>query len=243
MSATDPVRDGKGPGVVHVPMMDADDAQRIRTWHENSYRLGTAEGTNEQTFDYLGHTLVVPPGVMPITGMSHLLGQAVLAEVRASDRVLDMGTGCGVNAILAATEASDIVAVDINPRAVDAARHNAEANGVADRIQVVLGDVFSGIAGRFDLIIFDPPFRWFAPRDQFEVAMTDENYQAMRTFFREARDHLSPGGRMLIFFGTSGDLTYLKHLTAQHGFTAAMIADQHLYKDGWRFDYFTFRLT
>jgi release factor glutamine methyltransferase len=53
---------------------------------------------------------------MPITGASHLLGQAVLADVRESDRVLDIGTGSGDNAIVAASKANDVVAVDINPR-------------------------------------------------------------------------------------------------------------------------------
>ncbi len=224
-------------------MMAAEDVERIRSWHENAYRMGTSEGSCEQTFSYLGLTLLVPPGVMPITGTSHLLGQAVLSEVRAGDRVLDMGTGSGVNAILAATTASEIVAVDINPRAVEAAQHNAETNGVADRIQIGLSDVFSNVDGRFDLIIFDPPFRWFAPRDQFEVAMTDENYQAMTTFFREARDHLTPAGRMLIFFGTSGDLSYVRLLADQHGFTTGVVAHEVLDKDGWQVDYFTFRLT
>ncbi|MGI8723374.1 MAG: methyltransferase [Geodermatophilaceae bacterium] len=112
---------------------------------------------------------------MPITAVSHLLGEAVLAEVRDSDRVLDMGTGSGVNAILAASTARDIVAVDINPLAVEAARGNAERNGCPDRIDFRESDVFSNVDGTFDLIVFDPPFRWFAPRDMFEVAMTDEN--------------------------------------------------------------------
>lgn len=212
-------------------------------WHENAYRMGTSEGLSDQSFAYLGQTLLVPPGVMPITGMSHLLGQAVLAEVREDDRVLDMGTGSGVNAILAATKSSDVVAVDINPRAVEAAQRNAEINGVADRIQVRCSDVFNDVDGRFDLIIFDPPFRWFAPRDPFDVAMTDENYQAMTTFFRSARDHLTPAGRMLIFFGTSGDLSYLRLLADQHGFTTEVVAHEVLDKDGWQVDYFTFRLT
>lgn len=241
---TDPQRgDRPSQAVGFVPTMNLEHAERIREWHENAYRMGTSEGRSEQRFDYLGQILVVPPGVMPITGTSHLLGQAVLAEVRGDDRVLDMGTGSGVNAILAATKASDIVAVDINPRAVEAAQHNTEVNGVADRIQVLSSDVFSNVDGRFDLIIFDPPFRWFAPRDQFEVAMTDENYRAMTAFFGEVRDHLTPSGRMLIFFGTSGDLGYLELLADQQGFRSDVVATEHLDKDGWRVDYFTFRLT
>lgn len=194
----------------HRPMVSAEYAERIRQWHEIAYQQGRAERRSGETFEYLGRTIVVPPDVMPVTRVSHLLGAAVLAEVRADDRVLDMGTGSGVNAILAASKSTDVVAVDINPLAVEAARGNAERNGAADRIDVRHGDVFDTVDGRFDLMVFDPPFRWFAPRDLFERASTDENYTAMTTFFRNAKRFLTPTGRMLIFFGSSGDLPYLK---------------------------------
>ena len=142
----------------------------------------------------------------PIVGMSDLLGSAVLAETRPQDRVLDMGTGCGVNAVLAASVSADVVAVDINPDVVAAARANAARNGVAERVDVRHSDVFTAVRGRFDLIVFDPPFRWFAPRSLLETASTDEGYQALRTFFAEAAAFLAPGGRMLVFFGSTGDL-------------------------------------
>jgi len=196
-----------------------------------------------QTFDYLDASIVVPPEVMPITPMSHLLGEAVLAEIRPGDRVLDMGTGSGVNAVLAASKGAHVLAVDINPRAIEAAAANAETNGVADRVEVRLSDVFSAVAGTFDLIVFDPPFRWFRPRDLLEAAMTDEDYQAMTRFFRQARSHLSVGGRMLIFFGTSGDLGYLQTLLDEEGFAATVVASDELTRDRWTVEYFTFRVT
>lgn len=227
----------------YVPTVSAEDAERIRQWHENAYRAAHAEAGSGRTFNYLGITLVVPPEVQPIMGLSHLLGQAVLEEVRENDRVLDMGTGSGVNAILAASKATDVVAVDINPHAVCAARENAERNGVADRVEARYSDVFSFVDGKFDLIIFDPPFRWFAPRDLLEAATTDENYQAMTSFFRNAKQYLTGKGRMLIFFGSSGDLGYLKRLADEEGFSMEVVAQQDLVKDDWRVDYFTFRLT
>ncbi|MEJ3745412.1 methyltransferase [Actinomycetes bacterium KLBMP 9797] len=227
----------------YTPTVSAADAERIRRWHENAYASARAEaGTQGQTFEYLGRTLVVPPDVQPINAMSDLLGTAVLAEVRPGDRVLDMGTGCGVNAILAASTATDVLAVDINPHAVEAARRNAARNGVADRVTVRESDVFSAVDGAFDLIVFDPPFRWFAPRDLLEQAHTDENYRALTTFFREVRGRLRPGGRLLLFFGTSGDLGYLERLAAEEGFTTTVVAHRDLVKDGWRVDYYTFRL-
>ncbi|MEV4110660.1 methyltransferase [Nonomuraea sp. NPDC049695] len=227
----------------YTPMVAPEQAELIRRWHERAYQAARAEGATEQTFTYLGRTVVVPPQVQPITGMSHLLGEAVLAEVRAGDRVLDMGTGSGVNAILAASTAKQVLAVDINPVAVEAARGNAERNGVADRVEVRLSDVFADVDGRFDLIVFDPPFRWFAPRDLLEAATTDENYRAMTSFFRQAREHLTPAGRMLIFFGSSGDLAYLRHLMDEQGFDVEVVARQELTKDGQSVSYYTFRLT
>ncbi|WBB62135.1 methyltransferase [Streptomyces sp. WMMC500] len=227
----------------YTPTITAEHADHIRQWHENAYAAAKTEAISGRRFEYLGKILVVPPEVQPITGMSHLLGEAVTAEVRKADRVLDMGTGSGVNAILAAATARDVVAVDINPIAVEAARQNAERNGVSDRIEVRQSDVFSHVYGKFDLIVFDPPFRWFAPRDLLEAAITDENYRAMTTFFRNARQHLTNTGRMLIFFGSSGDLGYLKRLIAEEEFKADIVARQELTKDGWQVDYFTFRLT
>jgi release factor glutamine methyltransferase len=225
----------------YAPTMAAEDVERIRRWHEDAYRGGEVDA--DRTFHYLGQTLVVPPDVQPINPMSDLLGSAVLTEAGPDDRVLDMGTGCGVNAILAASRGATVVAVDINPHAIEAARRNAEANRVADRVDIRHSDVFSNVDGRFDLIVFDPPFRWFAPRDLREGAMTDANYRAMSAFFRQARGHLTDRGRMLIFFGTSGDLAYLTGLAEQVGFRSEVIAHRDLVKDGWQVEYFTFRMT
>src|SRR5438445_12580899 len=113
---------------------------------------------------------------MPVSPMSHLLGEAVLFEVHEGERVLDMGTGSGVNAVLAANRGAEVLAVDTNPRAVDAARANAALNGVGDRVAVRHSDAFASVEGTCHLTVFDPPFRWLRPRDLVEPAVTDEHY-------------------------------------------------------------------
>ena len=223
--------------------MSPERAERIREWHERAYVAAQEEGADEQTFDYLGRTIVVPPGVQPITGMSDLFGNIVLAEVRAGDRVLDMGTGSGVNAILAAERAAYVLAVDVNPVAVEAARANAAHNGVEKVVEVRESDVFSAVDGSFDLVTFDPPFRWYAPRDALEMASTDTDYRVLRTFVAQVRDHLSPGGRILLFFGSSGDLDYLDELLGANGFSTEIVADRTLERDGFSVAYRTMRVT
>lgn len=226
----------------HVPALTPDEIDRIAAWHERAYREGRSEGRSTQTFEYLGATLVVPPDVQPITRVSHVLGDAVLAEVRRGERVLDMGTGSGVNAVLAAMAGAHVIAVDISPVAVEAACENASRNGVADMTEVRVSDVFSDVDEQFDLIIFDPPYRWFRPRDLFEHASTDHGYRAMSRFMAEARGHLLDGGRMLVSFGSSGDLAYLRQLIVAAGFSSEVVAHRSLTRDAVTVDYFTFRL-
>jgi release factor glutamine methyltransferase len=73
--------------------------------------------------------------------------------------------------------------------------------------------------------------------------MADENYRALTAFFVEARAHLAPDGGMLVFFGTSGDLGYLRRLIDTHGFSAEVAAHDDLEREGWMVDYYTFRVT
>jgi release factor glutamine methyltransferase len=145
------------------PTLPPEHVEQIRLWHDRAYAEAIEAASADQVFDYLGMTIVVPPQVMPITPMSHHLGEQVLAAALEGERVLDMGTGSGVNAIFAATRGARVLAVDISPPALAAAEANAERNGMADRIEVRRSDIFDNVEGLFDLIVFDPPFRWLKP--------------------------------------------------------------------------------
>jgi release factor glutamine methyltransferase len=149
--------DSNRGGSTHEPMMSAERAQRIREWQDAIF--AAQKDAADVTMSYLGLELTVPRQVHAPAPMSELLGRAVLAEVRGSDRVLDMGAGSGVNAILAASRSSEVVAVDVNPFAIETARQNAQRNGVSARVEVVESDVFRNVEGTFHLIVFDPPFR------------------------------------------------------------------------------------
>lgn len=220
------------------PPFSAERIADLRTWHERAYRELSEAG--ERRLEYLGLDLVVPAGVFAPTPMSDLLGRAVIEDVRPGERVLDMGTGSGVNAILAARAGADVVGVDINPAAVAAARANADRNGVVAEFGV--SDVFSAVEGAFDLVVIDPPFRWFAARDLSEAAIADEGYAGLGRFFAGIREHLRPDGRVLLFFGTSGDQDHVLGLAADAGLAARTVAIRALTRDGVAVTYSTFRL-
>jgi release factor glutamine methyltransferase len=226
----------------HHQRVSARAADLIREWHEAPNRTTEAESGSGQVVTYLGNSLVVPPEVHPVTDMSHLLGEAVLAEVQEGEHVLDMGTGSGVNAILAASTGAYVSAVDINPHAVDIARENAERSGLADRIEVHRSDLFSEVVGKFDVIVYNPRVRWFARSNVFESIRSEENYRAVMAFFRNARKYLTRSGRMLIFLGNSGDVEWLRQLAGEGGFRAETAAQEGEVRDGLRADFFAFRL-
>ncbi|WP_243697038.1 DUF7059 domain-containing protein [Labedella endophytica] len=95
----------------------------------------------------------------------HVLGvggaSLTLAGITVPTRVgsvLDLGTGCGIQALHASRTADRVVATDISERAVDLARANARLNGITT-IEVRLGSLFDPVAGeRFDRIVTNPPF-------------------------------------------------------------------------------------
>jgi methylase of polypeptide subunit release factors len=94
--------------------------------------------------------------VMGVANSSLLLAQATVR--RPARQALDLGTGCGVFALLAAPHSERVWATDKNPRAAMLARFNARLNGIAN-VECAAGDLFEPVAGRrFDLIVASPPF-------------------------------------------------------------------------------------
>jgi release factor glutamine methyltransferase len=221
------------------PMMSEERARQLRAWHDDAYERGRRDETI--TVTELGRTFVVPSEVYPPNPLG--LAEHVLKEVRETDRVLDLGTGSGVNGIVAASISGDVVAVDVSAPAVECARENAELNGVAPRMRIVESDLFERVEGRFDLIVFDPPYRWFPPRDLRERGTADEDYRTLTAFFEQVHEHLTPDGRILLSFGTTGDIDYLRHLIEQARLRAEVLSETTLVKDGFEVAYYAYRLT
>ena len=83
---------------------------------------------------------------------------AKLALRRPVDATLDLGTGCGIQALLAAKHSARVVATDVNERALAFARFNAALNDV-DVIDFRHGNLFEPIEGeRFGLVVANPPY-------------------------------------------------------------------------------------
>jgi release factor glutamine methyltransferase len=95
---------------------------------------------------------------------TELLVEAALGCLGASGksrpRLLDLGTGSGaiIVSLLAELPQALGVAVDVSAEALGMAARNGEAHRVIDRLTLLEGDLFTPVAGRFDLIVSNPPY-------------------------------------------------------------------------------------
>jgi len=119
---------------------------------------------------------------------------ARFAVRRHSRATLDLGTGSGILSLLASRWSDEVVATDLNQRAVDCARFNARLNGV-ENIQVVAGDCFAPVQGRrFDLILSNPPF-FITPQGDYLFCENPMELDGLcRRLVKEAHDYLNEDG-------------------------------------------------
>jgi release factor glutamine methyltransferase len=153
-----------------------------------------------------GLPFVVMPSVfnpkIPRTG--EFLASLIDARLCGDGKVLDMGTGSGVCAVVAARCARRVVAVDINPAAVRCTFVNGLLNGLEHKIDARLGDLFAPVHGeRFDLVLFNPPFIRGNPRNPRDNAWRSSD--VAERFAAGLADHLKPGGAALVVLSTFGD--------------------------------------
>ena len=141
---------------------------------------------------------------------TEIVVERCLALVHDVDRprVLDVGTGSGAIALAIAAEhlGARVVALDASADALALARENADRARLADRVDVVRGDVEHGLpAGPFDLVVSNPPYVAAGEVDALEPEVRDWEPRAAvvdagqsRRTERAARDVLRPGGALVL---------------------------------------------
>jgi release factor glutamine methyltransferase len=170
--------------------------------------------------EFYGRSFRVDGSTLDPRPDTETLVEAALAFAGREDRrgrslrVLDLGTGTGCILITLLAELPAVMGVgtDASLPALEVARTNAERLGVAERARFLAGDWLAAIAGRFDLIVANPPYVASAEIDGLarEVADHDprialdggpDGLDAYRRIAARARAALEPEGAVLLEIG------------------------------------------
>lgn len=184
---------------------------RITTRKPAAYLIGKA---------YIkGHAFEIDERVIvPRSFIGELLidaPESLVTDAGAVVRVLDLCTGSGCLAILAALqfENAEVDAVDISADALAVARRNIETYELTDRVRLIESDLLAGLGDRrYDLIIANPPYvaaaevAAFSPEYAAEPVLAHlggaDGLDLVRRILSQASAFLAPGGSLVVEIGT-----------------------------------------
>jgi release factor glutamine methyltransferase len=138
---------------------------------------------------------------------SYLLASVIEEKDLEGLRCLEIGTGSGfLSEKMLERGAEEVVAVDVNPEAVQQASNRLERY---DNVEIFVSDMFEDVEGLFDLIIFNPPY---LPDEESEIgdeeiwAGGEQGVEVTKDFLEKASDFLTEDGKAFFVASSLADL-------------------------------------
>ncbi|MDD5253758.1 MAG: methyltransferase [Candidatus Nanoarchaeia archaeon] len=149
---------------------------------------------------------------------SILIGKFVKEYSRG--KVLDIGSGSGYLAEIALEKTKDVLAADINPEAVEHCKKKG--------INSIVSDLFSNIKGKFDLIIFNPPYLPEDPDEDEESKIITTDKGIIERFLKELKEHLNKNGKCLMIYSSLSPVNP-SELAKKNGFSVKILKEEALF--------------
>lgn len=126
-------------------------------------------------------------------------------HVRCGNKVLEIGTGPGIVAIHCAKLGSQVTATDINDNALKTAKINADNLN----IKFIKSNLFENIAGKFDTILFNPPYLPGEYKKDPAIYGGETGTDIINQFLSDAKKHLKSDGEIYIILSSYNDIQML----------------------------------
>lgn len=152
-------------------------------------------------------------------------------EVSEGERVLEVGTGCGIIALHCARAGAVVTAVDVSEMAVENAKRNAENNHIG--LDVRRNDLVKGIDETFDVVIFNPPYlscegaEKLVAEDAGQLIGGKRGAELSVRFLDEVASVLNDGARIYILTSSEGGEEVLAH--AKKSYRISLVAGKNLF--------------
>ena len=158
---------------------------------------------------------------------SFLLEGEVRKRARGK-RVLDVGSGSGIQA-RAAVEAGarEVLAVDTDKEVVDSLKD--------EKFEVLKSDLFENVSGKFDLIVFNPPYLPADEREDLDSAIAttggERGDEIIVRFLREAGEHLEDDGKILLVVSSLTPMSRIREVLEEKGFKKKVVASEKMFME------------
>lgn len=159
---------------------------------------------------------------------SYLLAKYVAKHVKRSHKVLDIGCGSGIQSETALKKTKDVQGVDINPDAVGHCKSSEYTKGA----RFYKSNLFSKVKGKFDVIIFNPPYLPDEKDPEDIKAYTTggkHGYEIIDSFLAKANIFLAEDGIMLIVFSSKTKKLKVDEIIANYLFESELLEEKPIF--------------
>jgi release factor glutamine methyltransferase len=192
------------------------------------------ENISTKTFRFNKFIIEIHPEVYEPAEDSFLLIEAL--KINPGDRVLEIGTGCGLIALDCAQRGADVICTDVNPHAIKLVRRNSKRNHhlLKGTIEIREGDLFSVIKDNelFNVIVFNPPYLPISKKERiggwFDKA-TDggkDGIEVTKQFIKGLNKYLLKNGSAYFIFSSLSNRPKLEGYLTKKGFNYEIVASQ-----------------
>ena len=138
-------------------------------------------------------------------------------------KVLEIGCGSGVLMEAALKKTKNVQGVDVDKEAVKFCKKKG--------LNVKESDLFSNVKGRFDFIIFNPPYlpKGEGEEDYRDLIGGDKGYEVIERFFKEVKDYLEKEGKVLILFSSLTNKEKVDSIIEKNGFKFKLLEEESLF--------------
>lgn len=166
---------------------------------------------------YRNTTIKFTPRVYEPAQDSFLLAEAALSIIKNSENILEVGCGSGIiSAVIKKNTRAKITGIDINPYAAECTKDNG--------VEAIRGDLLNCIRGKFDIIIFNPPY---LPTDDSErttgwinIALDggSDGRKIINRFLEDAGSNLLENGKILMLVSSLTGIEEVRSKMKSFGF-------------------------